>query len=229
MYTFLITDNNEMVPSVRERVMQRSNAVDSIRFLVSPTYNDQSMSNYTLTLEYVLPCSKEYRTEILELSADTYQGYLEYKLPVTTKITREPGNIELQITCVWLELTVDGEQYQHIRKISSATLPVIAIKAWSDIIPDDAFTPLDQRLIALQGIANQLADLQEQTLEYVDTKADDISYEDNTLQLMAGGKKIGSKHVLDQQKEFEVVEFGSSSDSSDDSKDDDNEYTLVEF
>lgn len=228
MYTFLITDNNEIIPSNRERIMQRSNAVDNIHFLASPTYEDQSMSNYTATIEYVLPISKEYKTETLTLSADTYQNYLEYKLPITTKFTREPGNVEFQITFVWLEMFTDGTSEQHVRKTSGSVLPIVSIKAWSDIIPDEALSSLDQRLIALQGIANQLADIQESTLEYVDTKADDISYEDNTIQLVAGGKKIGSKHVLDQQKEFEVVEFGGSSDDSDDSKDDD-EYTLVEF
>lgn len=195
MYTFLITDDDAIIPSTRERIMQRSNAVNNIRFLVSPTYNGYDMTNYTATIEYVLPVSKEYKTETLVLSQETTdQGYLEYKLPLKTKLTREAGNIEIQLTFIWLEMTVDGETEQHVRKTSSVTLPILPIQSWSDIIPDDALTSLDQRLIKLQSLANQLADIQESTIEYVDTKADDIKLdvENGNIYLTSEGERVGN-------------------------------------
>ena len=90
------------------------------------------------------------------------------------------------------------------------------------MVPDAELAAIDQRILKLDAIANQLADTQDTVF---DTKADDISYENNTIQLLANGKKIGTSHIIDQQKEFEVVEFGGDSDA--DSDDDD--YTLVEF
>ena len=88
------------------------------------------------------------------------------------------------------------------------------------MVPDAELAAIDQRILKLDAIANQMVDMQEMAL---DSKADDISYEDNTIQLMANGKKIGTSHVLDQQKEFDVVDFSGNSDSDSD------EYTLVEF
>ena len=57
-------------------------------------------------------------------------------------------------------------------------------------------------------------------------KADDLSYENNTLQLLANGKPIGTSHILDQQTEFDVVEFGNSDDPNEPDSDTD---TFIEF
>ena len=61
MYTILVNDDNTLTTSVRERIMQRSKLVDSLHFLVSPTYKELDMTDFTVTLEYVLPISKKYK------------------------------------------------------------------------------------------------------------------------------------------------------------------------
>ena len=40
MYTILLGEDNELVTSVQERIMQRSKLVDSLHFLVEPIYKE---------------------------------------------------------------------------------------------------------------------------------------------------------------------------------------------
>ena len=64
MYTILVNQDNTMTTSVRERIMQRSKLVDSLHFLVEPIYKELDMSDFTVVMEYILPVSKEYKSEI---------------------------------------------------------------------------------------------------------------------------------------------------------------------
>lgn len=221
MYTILITAENEMIASVSNRILQRSKLVDNLHFLTAPTYNGQDMSSFTVLMEYKLPVSQEPHSEILTLSEELYQENLEYKLPIDTSLTKEAGKVEIQLSFLKNEMDEEGKITQYVRKISPYFMTILPVSAWSNMIPDAELAAIDQRILKLDAIANQFSDMQETMF---DTKADDISYEDNTLQLMANGKKIGTSHVLDQQKEFDVVEFGGNSET-----DDDDEYTLVEF
>ena len=88
MYTILINSDNELVHTVKERIMCRSKLVDSLHFLTEPTYKETDMMPFTVTLEYRLPISKEYHIEILDRSEDMYKGMLEYKLPFDSTLTK---------------------------------------------------------------------------------------------------------------------------------------------
>lgn len=224
MYTILINENNEAIISIAERLMQRSKLVDTLHFLTSPTYKGRDMSDFTVLLEYKLPVSQEPHSEILTLSDELYKENLEYKLPIDTSITKEAGQVEMQISFLKNEMNPDGSITQYSRKISPCFVNIIPVSAWSNMIPDSELAAIDQRILKLDAIANQLGEMQDVAM---DTKADDISYEDNTIQLLANGKKIGTSHVLDQQKEFDVIEFGDVSDDMESPDDDD--HILVEF
>lgn len=84
MYTFLINEDNTLSCSVNERIMERSKQVDTLHFLADPTYKDVDMSDFTVYMEYLLPISKRYKTEILVKSKELYKNKLEYKLPIDT-------------------------------------------------------------------------------------------------------------------------------------------------
>jgi len=45
MYTILLNNDNKLVTSVRERIMQRSKLVDNLHFLVDPAYKELDMSS----------------------------------------------------------------------------------------------------------------------------------------------------------------------------------------
>lgn len=97
MYTFLINEDKTITASLTERIMQRSKLVDNLHFLADQTYKGVDISDYKVILEYVLPVSKRYKTEILQKSKDLYKNRLEYLLPFDTVLTSEAGDIEFQL------------------------------------------------------------------------------------------------------------------------------------
>lgn len=198
MYTLLLDESNKLKTTVRERIMQRSKLVDDLHFLVEPIYKGIDMTNYTVMMEYLLPVSREYHSEILVKSDELYKEKLEYKLPFDTCLTKEAGDVEVQLTLISVTLDADGQSVQHVRKTSPATITIVPISAWSDVIADSALTALDQRLIQTQAM---LEAVNEMNMHLADNKADNIYRgEDENgkfIQLTANGNPIGDKIVLD--------------------------------
>lgn len=192
MYTILVNDNNELITTVKERIMQRSKLVDNLHFLVNPMYKNVDMSEFTVTMEYVLPVSRAYKTEILVKSESLYKEQLEYVLPFDTCLTKEAGKIEIQLTFTKVSLDEEGTAKQQVRKTGPTTITIVPITAWSDIIPDSALSSLDQRLIMVDAMIQAANEMNQHLL---DSKADDISYNVNTneLQLLANGNTIGKR------------------------------------
>ena len=217
MYTILLNETNELTTSIRERIMQRSKLVDSLHFLVDPIYKGIDMSDFTVMMEYILPISREYKTEILVKSDELYKNKLEYKLPFDTCLTKEAGKIEVQLTFIKVELDADGKSVQRVRKTSPTTITIVPISAWSDIIADNALTALDQRLIQVDAA---IAAANEMNNYLSETKADNIivNKETNTIQLTANGCPIG-----------DAVEYSSCGIKSFDVDEDDNiTITLID-
>ena len=195
MYTILINDDNTLTTSVRERIMQRSKLVDSLHFLCPQTYKELDMTDFTVTLEYILPVSREYKTEELIKSDELYKDMLEYKVPFDTDLTKEAGEIEVKLTFSKVDLDEEGNDIQYIRKISSTTITIVPIEAWSNIIPDKALDVIDQRIIKTDAQIKALMEASEVTrLE----KADNIVLDGETkeLYLTADGEQIGDKVKL---------------------------------
>ena len=216
MYVILVNDDNTLLITQKERIMQRSKLVDDLWFISSPNYKGYDMTNCTVMLEYLLPVSKSYKSEILVKSDDTYNGYLKYMLPFDTELTTEPGKIEVQLTFVLVDLDTNGSAVQRVRKTSAVSIDVIPITAWSDIIPDSALTAIDQRLIKTDAQIKALADIG----DYLNNeKADDLSYTDGVLQLMANKKHIGKAVIINECEGHDgvpVVDFGSGTVNPDD-------------
>nr|DAL08582.1 MAG TPA_asm: hypothetical protein [Caudoviricetes sp.] len=195
MYTILLNETNELITSVKERIMQRSKLVDNLHFLVDPIYKEHDMSEFTATMEYLLPVSKELHTEQLTLSDELYKEKLEYKLPFDTTLTKEAGKIEVQLTFTKIEMDEEGKATQYVRKTSPASITIVPISAWSDIVADSALGIIDQRLIQTEAMINALNDLSQ---EIYDNKADNIVFNTNKIQLVANGKPIGDPVSLDE-------------------------------
>ena len=234
MYTILVNPDNSLYGSQKSRVMQRSKLVDELRFIVEPIYNNIDMTDATVMLEYVLPVSRKYKTVLLVLDDKRYNDcFLQYRLPFDTDLTSEAGSLELQLTFAYVEMNPNGIGIQRIRKTSPTTIEVIPITAWSDIVPDEALSDLDQRLIKIDTQMRAMNDY----LDVLDNnQVDDLVYDDKkeTLQLSANGIGVGTKvSVRDMLDEgTPVVDLNSESGSGDDSDKDDNEdddVNVVEF
>lgn len=234
MYVLLINDDNSISAPKKQRIIQRSKLIDDLWVLVKPTYNGYDMSTATVLLEYLKPTSKKYETEILDLSADKYEDHLKYHLPMDTKLTDEAGIIELQISFIYVDIDSDGNPIQRVRKTAPVhKIEVISISAWSDIIPDSALTAIDQRIIKTDA---QIKALNEMNNILNNTKADNIVYDDNKLQLIANGNKIGNAIDIkscegDSEDGVPVVDFSNSTDivTPDDSLENKNSDNVVEF
>ena len=189
MFTILIQNDNVALITEKQRLMHRSKCVDPLRFLVEPEYKGYDMSGFTLMMQFMTPSTHRHKSEILELSAETYKNYLQYTLPVDTDLTSEAGEIEIQLTFACTDIDEMGNDVQRVRKISPFTIEVLPISVWADIIPDEALNAIDQRLIMVNAQIKAIEDMQNFVVE---GKADDLSYENEMLQLMANGQKIGN-------------------------------------
>ena len=195
MYTILVNDDNTLTTSVRERIMQRSKLVDSLHFLVSPIYKELDMTDFTVTMEYILPVSKEYVSEVLVKSEELYKEMLEYKLPFDTDLTKEAGEIEVKLTFSKVDLDADGNDIQYVRKISPTSITIVPIESWCDIIPDKALDAIDQRIIKTDAQIKALLEANEITrLEKADNLV--LDNENKELYLTAEGNQIGDKVKL---------------------------------
>lgn len=199
MYTILINKNNTLTTSNRTNIMHRSSMVDSLRVLVDPYYefNDittLNMSEFICTMEYVLPVSKKYTTEVLTPQSELYKEKLDYRLPVDTKITSEAGDVEVKFVFTKLEMLDDGKMKPRVRKTSSTIVKVIPVETWSDYIPDANLDSIAQIMLMLQGKI-------EQEKAYAEiiatTKADGIAKDEETneIYLTSQGKEIGNRII----------------------------------
>lgn len=191
-YTIIVGSDNTLYGSHKEKIIQREKLFNKLWFLVAPHYNGYDMSECTVTLRYLLPISKEFKTETLVLSKERYREYLKYIMPVDTNLTKEHGDIEFNLTFTMLGVDDDGNVTQHVRKTTNGVLTVYPIPDWDSIIPDNALAALDRRILqqdaqikTLENLANVLNS----------SKADSLVYNDNdeTLQLASNGIGIGNK------------------------------------
>lgn len=192
MYTILLDDSNALVTTAKERIMQRSKLVDRMQFLVEREYKGIDMSDFTVAMEYLLPVSRELHSEILTKQDELYKDHLDFRVPFDTCLTKEAGNVEVQLTFVRVGLDEDGQSVQQVRKTSPVAVTVAPISAWSDIVADSALSAIDQRLVQAEAMIGALDDMSQ--ILY-DTKADNIHYDEaeQYIQLTANGEPIGDK------------------------------------
>lgn len=123
-YVILINDDNSMTTTRKRRIMQNSNLVDILCFLIHPDYAENDMENFSVSLHYHLPVSSIEVNEDLTLSDNTYGGYLLYKLPIDTGLTVESGDIPLSLTFSYKYIDENGNEIARIRKVSGAKLQI---------------------------------------------------------------------------------------------------------
>lgn len=210
MYTILVNQDRTLVATVKERIMHRSNLVNNFRFLIDETYNGYTTRDYIVVLEYVLPISKKYTTEILVPAVELYKGKLSYTLPIDSKLTSEVGNIELKLTMTQLIMDENGNIYDPVEKTDSITVSVLPTELWEDYIPSADLGNIANMVLQNQKTAEQLK-------AYADmlnvNKADNIVYDKdtNSVQLLSIGRKIGTPAKLENcectEEGVPVVDF----------------------
>lgn len=192
MYTILVCNDNSLYGSHKEKIMQREKLFNKLWILVPPYYNGYDMAKCTVTMRYLLPISREFKTETLVLSDEEYEEYLKYVLPVDTCLTKEWGDIELNLTFTMLDVDEYGNVVQRVRKTDNHILTITQLPNWDSVVPDSALSALDQRILKQDAQIKALTDLAN---AFDTNKVDDLVYNsiEETLQLSAGGIGVGRK------------------------------------
>ena len=214
-YVILVNDDGTLYGSKKCRIMQREKLFNKLCILVPPHYNGYDMSQCAVTMRYILPISKVFKTETLVLSDEKYEEYLKYTLPIDTNLTKECGDIKLNLTFIMLDVDNNGNVVQRVRKTDDYDLNITRIPNYDSIIPDEALAELDQRIIMQSAQIKELKNIAN-TLD--SNKVDNLVYnlEEDTLQLYAGNVGIGDKVSVRGMLEdgIPVVDFDSDNNGS---------------
>ena len=146
MYDIYIRNDNTVIVTGGNKIVQGSSMVDTVRVLVPKTYNETitDMSEFSCMIEYILPCSKKYLVDVLvedvpndENIDDVYENYVVYKFDIDSNFTSEPGDIEIQFTfakaAIVDEYGIEIEP-ERLRKTKKSKITIIPIAQWSDVM-----------------------------------------------------------------------------------------------
>ena len=224
MYTFLLNKDKSLLATERIKIYQREKLVDKVQFILPQSYEeiDLTNKNVSIILKYV-DQEGNAQSEFLVKDDELYKdNYVRCELPIDTNITKFAGNITLHLTIIYLDVE------NQINKVMHSSETILTISPLKDMyvnINDKSLEILDQKIIELQA-SIEAANILNESIDK--NKADDLSYEDNTLQLMSNGKKIGTPQTLDQLNEFDIVNFDSD-DSPDEKPEKNDNNTILEF
>ena len=224
MYTFLLNKDKSLLATERIKIYQREKLVDKVQFILPQSYEDIDLTNknVSIILKYV-DQEGNAQSEFLVKDDELYKdNYVRCELPIDTNITKFAGNITLHLTIIYLDVENQINQVMHS---SETILTISPLKDMYVNINDKSLEILDQKIIELQA-SIEAANILNESIDK--NKADDLSYDDNALQLMSNGKKIGTPQTLDQLNEFESVHFDSD-DSPDEKPEKNDNNTILEF
>lgn len=176
MYTLRITDDNNVITTVRESLMEKSNCVNSIQIIINKLYKEQiDMTDTTAYMKYVLPVTKKIKMTQLIADTTTDESHILYTIPVTANISAEPGDIEVSFT--FLKLVHDEESdttTSYVRKTESGLIHITKLAQFDSYEPSEMLTELDQRILALMATAEDIKKLGQATYDNmpIDMKLD---------------------------------------------------------
>lgn len=176
MYTLRITDDNNVITTVKESLMEKSNCVNSIQIIINKLYKEQiNMTDTTAYMKYVLPVTKKIKMTQLIADTTTDESHILYTIPVTANISAEPGDIEVSFT--FLKLVHDEESdttTSYVRKTESGLIHITKLAQFDSYEPSEMLTELDQRILALMATAEYIKKLGQATYDNmpIDMKLD---------------------------------------------------------
>ena len=169
MYTLRITDDNNVITTVKESLMEKSNCVNSIQIIINKLYKEQiDMTDTTAYMKYVLPVTKKIKMTQLIADTTTDESHILYTIPVTANISAEPGDIEVSFT--FLKLVHDEESdttTSYVRKTESGLIHITKLAQFDSYEPSEMLTELDQRILALMATAEDIKKLGQATYDNI--------------------------------------------------------------
>ena len=209
MYTICMNKEKRLITTQKITIYQREKLVDKIQFLFPEEYNDMPLNDFTAELKYVDQANVPH-VEILKKDSELYKGKLRYVLPIDSNLTRYAGDIKIRITFLKTDYE---EKTQYVLHTGETIIAISPISDYYNFIPDESLEFVDQIVCNLEA---KLEAVDKIASAYDLQKADNITYDDNKLQLTSNGNKIGDSITIItgggdnpgvSDKDFEVVEF----------------------
>lgn len=163
LYAILIEDDNSMTITRKRRIVQGSNLVDHLCFLVNPEYNGHDMEKFDAVLSYMSPISLEMHEEFLCKSPESYKNLLTFVLPFDSKITDEAGPIDLMLAFR------EHNGGECVRNITGATIDIIPDVSQEEARPDIGLDEINKQIAKVN---KQIKEINKTSDLIIDTKAD---------------------------------------------------------
>lgn len=204
MYTIIMDKYKQLNTTIKTILYQRENLTEKIQFLIPEYYNEIDLKEYAAILKYV-DQSNISHAEILESNEELYKGKIRYILPVNSELSKFSGDISIRITFTKIDMDT---QTQYILHTGETSITISPLKDYYTFVPDESLEFVDQ----LVGNLEAKLEATERIVEiYNSEKADNITYENNDIQLTSNGKKIGNSITISDGSivadGFNVIEF----------------------
>lgn len=141
----LMKSNKTLVLSKPSKLYQQENAVDNITIYVPEQYEEFELKDFIGNMYYTDPGNVAHSEALVSVESDK-EGFLEFKLPVTTKITNIAGDISLYLSFVHTDLDA-GKTY--VLKTSNLD---VTIEQWDDYfkyVSDESLSAIDNKIAEL--------------------------------------------------------------------------------
>lgn len=202
MYTLLISEDNSVITSVYEPIMQRSLNVDNIQILVNHFYKGIDLSNATVLIEYVLPSKRIFSTYLNFDGNYEMDDFIKYTIPANTMLTAEAGEILVSFTFVKMELDENNNPKAYVRKTQEGTIKITPISHWLDFVPDEHLTAIDQRLLAMEAAQKAQDSLNQEMFEQM---ARDITLDEEKKKILLESNSGPIGKGIDTNKLSEII------------------------
>jgi hypothetical protein len=167
MYVLKMGQDKLLIPTKMQTIYQGDQLADTLVFLLPATLGDIDLSGATVMLTYIRADGSA-NVELLKQAANNYYTYLQFTLPIATKLTKVVGEVVL-----WLNIFSNDSQQQVTQ--SSTYNMTIATKQ------DTSSYTFDEQMSALLTLQQQLKELDK-------NKADGLVYSNSGLQLTSNGE-----------------------------------------
>lgn len=195
----LMKSNKTLVITKNSRLYEKENAVDKIVFYIPEYYEENDLKEFVVSLCYTSP-SSYVRSELLVAQEESdKENFIEYRLPVTTRITEFAGDVPMYLSLVHMD------QETNKKLVLKTSVINVTVETWNDYfkyVDDGTLTAVDNKLLEID---NELAKLKTVSDVYAETKPDDLTIDDSgLLQLSADGVALGDGvHVIVTPKDVD--------------------------
>lgn len=187
--SLLMKDDKSLIITESTKLYQREKLVDKIKIYIPISYGEFDLTQFTAVLQYVTQ-DNTVRTASLIKEQDLYQdAYMVFDIPINTDITTYAGDVELQVTLTWNDVSND---HIYVLNTGTQTITVLSLKDYFAFVPDASLSAINNTIAQLQS---QIEELEAIAATYEDTKADNIVLDDvnHKMFLTANGVAIGDE------------------------------------